>query len=308
MNREIILARTATLELSRHDHPADQKHVDPAEEVGRHWSLSLVEANAFEVRVGRNRWRLTEGSAFLSRPGLVYRCAHDHHEPLDVCLSLAIHPSLIEALRSADLFPDHAPSGTPASNRLRYLHHRLQRWQESGGELLAGETLAGELVATAAQPSQRPMPLFRPAQLRRYAGSVDAARHRLETEHARRHTLTALAAEAGMSLYHFARVFRQLAGVPPHRYLLKVRLARAADLLRSGVAVSRTCYDVGFDSLSHFAEAFRKEYGVVPSRYAGGTEKGERGREKGEGRKGRAGEVRRGYGEQDRGGAPANCC
>jgi AraC-like DNA-binding protein len=168
---------------------------------------------------------------------------------------------------------DRVPVGTAPSNRLNYLRHRLLRWHERGGEPLAGEALAGEVVAAIAMGSERPTPAFRPAHLRRYAERVDAIRHRLDTRSSERHTLTELAKDAELSMFHFARIFRELVGLPPHRYLLKVRLARSAALLRDGVPVTHACYQAGFDSLSHFAEAFRREFGVVPSRYPGGSDR-----------------------------------
>ncbi|MGB7212426.1 MAG: AraC family transcriptional regulator [Gemmatimonadales bacterium] len=271
MNREVSLTRTATLHLSRHDHPAEHPHHDPREEIGCHWTVSLVEQHAFEVHTGTERWRLGPGSAFLNRPGMAYRCRHLEHEPLDVCLSLSLDESLIEALRSADVPLDRAPLGTAPSNRLNYLRHRLLRWHEEGGEPIVGETLAGEIVATVVHRPGPGTAAFRPGHLRQYSERVDAARHRLDTRAAERHTLSDIANEAGLSMYHFARIFRELVGIPPHRYLLKARLARSAMLLKEGSSVTHSCYQAGFDSLSHFAEAFRREFGVVPSQYAGGA-------------------------------------
>jgi AraC-like DNA-binding protein len=71
-----------------------------------------------------------------------------------------------------------------------------------------------------------------------------------------------------MSPFHFARVFRDLTGVPPHRYLVNVRLTAAAAALREGASVTDTCFAVGFRSLSHFIHAFRQAYGVTPSAFA----------------------------------------
>jgi AraC family transcriptional regulator len=74
-----------------------------------------------------------------------------------------------------------------------------------------------------------------------------------------------MASEVGMSVYHFARVFAELEGQPPHRYLLGVRLRQAAARLRAGAGVTDTCFAVGFSSLSHFASTFRRHFGVRPS-------------------------------------------
>jgi len=71
-----------------------------------------------------------------------------------------------------------------------------------------------------------------------------------------------------MSPFHFARVFRALVGKPPHRYLLEVRLARAARLLREGLSVTETCFAAGFNNLSYFTRRFRRCYGTAPSQFA----------------------------------------
>jgi AraC-like DNA-binding protein len=79
-----------------------------------------------------------------------------------------------------------------------------------------------------------------------------------------------MAVEAGMRLYHFARVFRELEGRPPHAYLRDRRLAEAEARLRAGASVTETCFAVGFGSLSHFVTTFRRHRGLRPSEVANG--------------------------------------
>jgi len=76
-----------------------------------------------------------------------------------------------------------------------------------------------------------------------------------------------LAEEVGMSPFHFCRVFRALVGLPPHRYLRRVRLERSAARLEAGDGVTDTCHAVGFNNLSHFIRTFRRVLGVPPSRF-----------------------------------------
>jgi AraC-like DNA-binding protein len=70
-----------------------------------------------------------------------------------------------------------------------------------------------------------------------------------------------------MSPFHFARVFRELAGTPPHQYLLRVRLTEAARRLRDGDRVTNACFASGFSHLSHFGRLFHRRFGVLPSQY-----------------------------------------
>ncbi|QTF08912.1 AraC family transcriptional regulator [Brenneria izadpanahii] len=79
-------------------------------------------------------------------------------------------------------------------------------------------------------------------------------------------TLDELAAEAGLSEFHFARMFRQSEGMAPHQYVLKRRLARAEEMLRhSSLAITEIALICGFSSASHFSHSFKSERGMTPS-------------------------------------------
>ena len=114
------------------------------------------------------------------------------------------------------------------------------------------------------RPADRP---HRPDQVSWYAERVDAARNIMESRFADPLTVAQMGREVGLSTFHFIRVFRELAGVPPHRYLVKVRLARAAASLREGSSVTQAGLSCGFPSLGQFIRQFRRAYGVTPSRY-----------------------------------------
>jgi AraC-like DNA-binding protein len=93
---------------------------------------------------------------------------------------------------------------------------------------------------------------------------------RLEAQTAELHPLSDLARTAGLSPYHFLRVFKGVTGVTPHQWLLRARLREAAHRLATSRApVTEIALEVGFDDLSNFIRTFRAEYGVPPSRYRG---------------------------------------
>jgi AraC family transcriptional regulator len=80
--------------------------------------------------------------------------------------------------------------------------------------------------------------------------------------------LKEMAAVAGMSKYHFLRVFRRLTGMTPHQYLISVRLRRAALALASSRRpVIAIALDAGFGDLSTFNRRFRTTFGLTPTRY-----------------------------------------
>jgi AraC-like DNA-binding protein len=68
-----------------------------------------------------------------------------------------------------------------------------------------------------------------------------------------------------MSPFHFTRLFHELVGTPPHRFLRDLRLDKALEMLRDGEPVTSTCYAVGFGNLSHFIRSFRRRFGMAPS-------------------------------------------
>jgi AraC-like DNA-binding protein len=80
--------------------------------------------------------------------------------------------------------------------------------------------------------------------------------------------LADMARAAGLSPYHFLRLFRRAMGETPHAYLTRVRLDHAKKVLARGGTVTEACFDVGFSSVGSFSALFTREVGVAPSVYA----------------------------------------
>jgi len=110
----------------------------------------------------------------------------------------------------------------------------------------------------------------------------DVLRHlRRARDHADRHyaeplSLEQLAAVAGLSKWHFHRLFRATYGLSPAAYVSQRRVERAQDLLRAtNLTVTEVCHAVGFSSLGSFSSRFRELVGETPSefqrRYAHGA-------------------------------------
>ena len=102
----------------------------------------------------------------------------------------------------------------------------------------------------------------------------DALAHlRRARDHADRHyteplDLESLAAVAGMSKYHFQRLFTATYGRSPAAHVSRRRVERAQDLLRAtNLTVTEVCHAVGFSSLGSFSSRFRELVGESPSRF-----------------------------------------
>lgn len=81
-------------------------------------------------------------------------------------------------------------------------------------------------------------------------------------------TVEALARLAGLSPYHFIRVFKGETGFTPHEYILHTRISAAKYLLKnSRMSVKDICFRTGFSCESVFCSAFKRRLGVTPTRY-----------------------------------------
>ena len=78
--------------------------------------------------------------------------------------------------------------------------------------------------------------------------------------------LSDLAALAGLSEFHFHRMFRESSGMTPHHWVTYVRITRAKELLRQ-IPMSQVAMSCGFSSQSHFIRRFKEQVGVTPGQY-----------------------------------------
>jgi YesN/AraC family two-component response regulator len=86
-------------------------------------------------------------------------------------------------------------------------------------------------------------------------------------------SLSGVAQEAGLSRFHFCRLFRHETGTSFHVYLQRLRVSRALELLRDPyLRVSEVAYAVGFNDVSHFHRTFRKAVGQSPTKYRASLE------------------------------------
>lgn len=130
------------------------------------------------------------------------------------------------------------------------------------------ETLEGESLAlTLAQRALGPRTAHEAGASTGRQRLADRAKLVLTADLARRWTLAEIAAEVGCSPVYLTQVFRQVEGVPLYRYQLRLRLARALDLLGDYDDLTELGLELGFSSHSHFSAAFREIYGRSPSEF-----------------------------------------
>lgn len=234
-------------------------------------SIAVVVAGSFEYRSASGHELLTPGSLMLGNPGQAYECAHEHSTG-DRCIAFRFSRDFFDRLGSdARLRALRVPplkSVSPLVARAAAgLHGAAVVWEELGLQIAAESVrLAGTVTS---RDDISPAAIWR----------VTRAIRRIENEPEGELTLDALSAEAGLSPFHFLRIFERLTGATPHQYVLRARLREAAErLITEPDNILDVALDCGFREASHFTRAFRAEFGVSPKAWRPRRSRSTRGR------------------------------
>jgi AraC family transcriptional regulator len=187
----------------------------------------------------------------------------------DACLSLAISEPLLRELAPLTFLGDNARLAfrpqrlridARAQALVAVLRHSLR-------QNIAGPLEAESLALTLAQRALGPRTTHAAGASLGRQRLVDRVKLVLASDPARRWTLAEIAAEVRGSPVYLTQVFQQVEGLPLYRYQLRLRLARALDLLGQYDDLTALSLDLGFSSHSHFSAAFGQVYGRSPSEF-----------------------------------------
>jgi AraC-like DNA-binding protein len=244
----------------------------PFVEQHRHSSISFVRKGSFGYRTRGRHYELVAGSVLVGRAGDDYVCSHDHVCG-DECLSLQLAPELVETIGDDDaIWSVGALPPVPDLMVLAELADAAAARRSGLAPDEAGLLMAARFVKVVGGVFDR-KPAINPARDRRRA--VEAALW-LEQHAHQPVDLDAVSQQAGLSPFHFLRLFARVLGVTPHQYLVRCRLRHAARLLADPArSVTDVAFDVGFADLSNFVRTFRRAAGVSPRAFRN-CAKGER--------------------------------
>ena len=241
--------------------PADR----PFPEHHENFSLSYVRAGAFGYRSRGRAFELIAGSILVGYPGDEYVCTHDHVHG-DECISFHLSQGFVEAIGGRQSV--WRTGVVPPRPELMVIGE-LGQVAASGGAALGpdleevGMLLTARVVDTVS--GSTPRPVAATARDRRRA--VEAALWL--DEHSREPVGIGHAArKAGLSAFHFLRLFANVLGVTPHQYLVRSRLRRAVRLLAGdAMSITDVSLEAGFGDLSNFVRTFHRAAGVSPRRF-----------------------------------------
>jgi AraC family transcriptional regulator len=236
-----------------HDAPFPEQHVSSC--------LAFVRRGSFGYRVRGRRHELVAGAVLVGQRGDEFTCSHEHHHGGDECLSFDFAPELAE--RFGRLFE---LGSAPPLSEVGILGAIAQAAAHERSSLGLGEAallLAQKLAEALSGRTERPLRVTHVERRR----AVDAALW-LEAHAGGCPSLDDVAGHAGLSPFHFLRLFTKVVGVSPHQYLVRTRLRKAAQLLAHGERpITEIAAEVGFADLSNFVRTFRRAAGISPREF-----------------------------------------
>ena len=233
-----------------------------AEQHCRH-SISYVRKGSFGLHCRGKFSELVAGSVLIGHPGDEYTCTHEHVCG-DECLSFFLSEGLVEAL--GDDTAIWQAGCAPPLPELVVLGELAQSAADGNSDIgldEIGQLLASRFVEVVSGKPRKAA-----------AGAARDRRRAVETAlwidaHSHRPIgLEDAAGQAGISPFHFLRLFSDTLGVTPHQYLVRSRLRHAARRLADDdSAITDIAYDVGFGDLSNFVRTFHRAAGASPLKF-----------------------------------------
>lgn len=256
-NLELVHAKYITHTFSRHTHEG--------------YVIALMEEGVEAFRYRGSLHQAPAGSIVVIHPGEVhtgyagvksgwtYRRFY-----FDTSLLQKAAAEVSDEFRSIPYFPVAVFQDRQLEAQLRRLHICLETstsWLEKESYLLW--TFA-QLVA---RYSETP-PAIKPVG--REEAAVKHVQEYLQASYLENVSLEQLANIVDLKPLRLLRVFRQAVGLPPHAYLVQIRIALAKKLLAKGMPIAQVAADTGFTDQSHLTKHFKRTVGVTPGQYAKG--------------------------------------
>jgi AraC family transcriptional regulator len=185
----------------------------------------------------------------------------------------ALDPVFVAAIANHSAHGDPVEFQTLAVFQDPAITYILSALQAESREGCPAGRLYAESLATALTAHLLRRYAVFPARIDIHKGGLPPARLRRVLDHIEAHlgedtSLRQLAELAQLSLDHFATLFKQSTGLPPHRYMLHRRIDKAKEMLAGGrLSLAEIGYALGFPNQAHFTTMFRKLVGTTPGAY-----------------------------------------
>lgn len=213
-----------------------------------HWLLHYVVSGKGIFERGGKTYSLSQGDIFVIPPGALTYYEADAAEPWNyIWIGYNAEIDLPECL-SEPAF--NCPSASEIFERMK----RCSLLENGKSAYLTG--CLWELIAIFSERAKK------------RTDFIDKALSFIYAQYSTDIKIGELAEKLNVDRSHFSTEFRKRLGKSPAQYIRKLRLERAAELMRVyGESPSVAALSVGYDDLAHFSKNFKKQFGVSPREY-----------------------------------------
>lgn len=254
-NIELLRATYVTHSFSRHTHEG--------------YAIGVIDAGVEEFNYQGGTHRAPVNSVVIVHPGEV----HTGHAGIpegwkysmfypDIALLQRAISELTDHSYTIPYFPNPVIQDEELANQMRQLHIALEKSESRLERESRFLWTFAQLVARHADSRPWIPPLSQENQV------VQRIVNYLTTHYANTISLDDLATIAHLKPLRLLRVFQREMGLPPHTYLVQVRVAHAKQMLAAGVPIAQVAFDTGFTDQSHLNRHFKRFVGTTPGQYA----------------------------------------
>ena len=219
-----------------------------------------------EDGVTTRRYELQAGQGFLICPGLINTYFADENDPWKYVWVEFDGLRASESLRYAGLTaaqPIYRADDETQSNRVRDLMLYIAEHSEASTIHLIGYLY---LFVDALMQSSSTRVSAQENQLKDFY--IQEAVNYIEQNYQRNLTVEEVADACRLNRSYFSKLFKENVGCPPQEFVIRVRLAKAAELMCSSNApISEIAVRCGYSNQFHFSRAFKKHYGIPPQKW-----------------------------------------
>lgn len=240
-------------------------------------SLKTVIRGSATWETAAGRFEMSPGAVLIVNDGEEYAITIDALQPVETFCVFFARGFVEDACRSMlggsaalldrpDAPPIHFYERVQHAGPMTAIVEWMRQETTEGGLV----RLAEELVRTQRDVAARVerLPALRAATREELHRRVQRGVEFIHANFSERIALADVAGAAALSPFHFHRLFSAIHGLPPHRYLTRLRLAHARSLLR---ATDRSMADIalecGFESVTSFSSLFKRTIGLPPARF-----------------------------------------
>ena len=244
------------------------RHPGVFENTPKYYSIQFNYSGSFFLQVGERKKLYASGPvAFLTYPGEHFLYGTDtpggHRYHCHIC---TCGERINDYIRSGLFFMEPENPLVPIANGDRFLHGitQLVDYSRKPTPMPPRAVLIFEDLLLQIYENRMSIKYSSGnhlAYLKSLAGNISA-------DPEKNVDFQACAAECGVTMIHFRRIFKEYAGVSPQQFLLRARLNKAAELLRSTrLSIKEIAYLSGWEDEYYFSRQFRQKFQISPQRY-----------------------------------------